>query len=208
MWRKSKMAAGFTLLEILVALFIFSIIALIMTHALHIVFESQERTESRAARLANLQIATLFLAHDLSQATNRPIINAGGSIEPAFIGKPDNVTFTHGGDTNPQGELLRSTLQRVKYSNSDKKFIRETWQVLDQISTSKSDQRQLLDDVTEIRFEYLDDKGKFGNRWPPANKTQALPLPNAVKIFLTLAHWGTISQIYVIPGKAFVTQQS
>lgn len=207
MWPNKK-NSGFTLLEILVALFIFSIIALIMTHALHSVFQSQERSDASAERLANLQTATLFLTRDLSQALNRSIINSGGTIEPSFIGKTDNVTFTHGGNANPAGELNRSTLQRVKYSFADKKLIRETWQVLDQISTSKSDRRQLLNKVDQPRFEYLDDKGKFSDTWPPANKGKSLPLPNAVKIFLTIPHWGTITQIYVIPGKAFVTQQS
>ncbi|MES2218069.1 MAG: type II secretion system minor pseudopilin GspJ [Pseudomonadota bacterium] len=198
---------GFTLLEILVALFIFTIIAIIMTRALHMIFESQTHTEENSARMAALQIATLYLEHDLTQAIDRPIMNGSNEREAAFIGKSDNFHFTHGGQANPQAQLDRSTLQRVNYRMADQHFTRETWQVLDQISTSKSDQRQLLDKVTEVRFEYLDDKGKYSNSWPPQDKTKAPPLPNAVRVHLTLAHWGTITQIYIIPGKAFVTRQ-
>jgi general secretion pathway protein J len=207
MQSKRKSIIGFTLLEILVALFIFTIIAMIMTRALHTVFESQERTEDKSTRMAILQIATLFLEHDLTQAIDRPIMASDGDREAAFIGKANTVRFTHGGLANPLGQLDRSTLQRTSFSLDNKHLVRESWQVLDQISTSKSDQRQLLYNVTDLHFEYLDAKGKYSDTWPPPNKTKGSPLPNAVKISITMAKWGTITQIYVIPGKAFVTQQ-
>lgn len=198
---------GFTLLEVLIALFIFTIIAIIMTHSLHSLFDTQEHTEKSSERMAALQIATLFLERDLSQAVDRPIMNGSNERESGFVGKSDHFSFTHGGLINPLGELDRSSLQRVSYNKADQHLIRESWQVLDQISTSKADQRQLLDQVSELRFEYLDDKGKYSTSWPPADKSKPSPLPNAVKVYLTLAHWGTITQVYIIPGKAFVTQK-
>jgi general secretion pathway protein J len=205
--RKQATIAGFTLLEILVALFIFTIIAIIMTRALHMVFETQARTNDSSARLAALQVATLYFENDITQAVDRPIRNGNNEKEAAFIGKKDKISFTHGGNANPLGQLERSTLQRVSYSMDNHQFIRETWQVLDQISTSKSDQRHLLDKITDLRFEYLDDKGKASDSWPPADKSKSTPLPNAVRIHLTLAHWGMLTQTYIIPGKAFVTHQ-
>jgi general secretion pathway protein J len=205
--QRNHKTAGFTLLEILVALFIFTIIAIIMTRALHMVFESQARTNDISNRIAALQIATLYLDHDLSQAMDRPILNGNNEKEAAFIGKRDHVNFTHGGLANPLGLLDRSTMQRISYGVDDHHLIRESWQVLDQISTSKSDLRQILDNVEDLRFEYLDEKGKASDTWPPADKSKAPPLPNAVRIHLKIAKWGLITQIYIIPGKAFVTHQ-
>jgi general secretion pathway protein J len=202
-----KKITGFTLLEILVALFIFTIIAVIMTHALHMIFESQGRTEDKSARIAALQLATLHLEYDFTEAVDRPIMNGDDQREAAFIGKTDQVSFTHGGVTNPLAQLDRSTLQRVNYSLADQHLMRKSWQVLDQISTSKADQRELLGHVTELRFEYLNDKGKYSDTWPPSGQGKAAPLPTAIKVHLTLEHWGTLTQVYIIPGKAFVTRQ-
>ena len=56
--RNKKM--GFTLIEILIALFVFTIISMIMVSALHNIFNYQAETEKQAARLNELQLALLF----------------------------------------------------------------------------------------------------------------------------------------------------
>src|SRR6185312_5679581 len=102
---------GFTLLEIIIALFIFSIVSIIIVSALHNVLNTQAATEKKAARLAELQIALLLLSRDIEQTVNRPIVNASGMLE-GFIGSSHTITFTHAGFVNPFGQLQRSTLQR------------------------------------------------------------------------------------------------
>jgi general secretion pathway protein J len=195
-----KKTAGFTLLEILVALFIFTIIAVIMTRALHTVFDSQAVTEKRAARLGELQMSTLLLSRDMEQMIDRPIKNAERTTEAALIGTAKNITFTHGGLANPLGQLQRSTLQRTSYFVEKNNLVRQTWEVLDQAPTSKPSNRILLKDVTSIRFDYLDVEGHYNNRWPPPNKPKAPVFPKAVKVTLVIAHWGTMTQTYLIPG--------
>src|SRR5579862_9001716 len=103
----NKNKHGFTLLEILIALFIFSIVSMIMVGALHTVFNSQSTTAKHAAALTKLQIAFLLMSHDLEQTINRPITNAKGIVEAPFVGTHDTVTFTHAGAANPQGILLQ-----------------------------------------------------------------------------------------------------
>lgn len=201
--RRAKHISGFTLLEILVALFIFSIVAVIMTHALHVIFESESVTEKHSAQLAQLQLATLFLEHDLGQALDRPVINAQGNGEEALIGKSDTVSFTHGGLGNPGAELTRSTLQRTSYFLEKEHLTRASWEVLDQVNGSEPARRQLLDKVTKLSFDYLDDQGHYNDRWPPANKPKTNALPNAIKVTLYIAKWGELSQVYVLPGKTF-----
>lgn len=192
---------GFTLLEILVALFIFTIVAVIMAQVLHTVFVSQSSTEKRAGRLADLEIATLLFSHDLEQTINRPVMNAKNIPEAAFIGTTNSITFTHGGLANPTGEIQRSTLQRCHYFLNKHEFMRQIWQTLDQTQTSQPLQRKLLDDVSDLRFEYLDSKGYFHNTWPPSESTKSAPLPRGVRMTLTLMHWGKFSELYLITGQ-------
>jgi general secretion pathway protein J len=201
-----KKTNGFTLLEILVALFIFTIISVIMTHALHNIFQTQDVTEKHAARLAELQMAMLLFSRDIEQSIERPIINTKRDIEPALIGTNKDIAFTHSGLANPQGDLPRSTLQRVAYSLEKNNLIRQTWEVLDQAPTSKSSSRNLLNNVNKIRFDYLDYDNHYNDRWPPANKPKAPIFPKAVKLSLELAHWGTITQVYRIPGRTLATE--
>ncbi|MCD6039370.1 MAG: xcpW [Gammaproteobacteria bacterium] len=191
---------GFTLLEILIALFIFSIVSLIMVGVLHTVFNSQSITEKHATRLSQLQITLLLMSHDLEQTINRPITDAKGIMEGPFIGTPDTVTFTHAGFANPMGLLQRSTLQRTQYSLINNQLVRSIWLVLDQTQQTLPIDRILLDDTTTLHFEYLDNQGKFQNTWPLADQKQVI-LPRAVRVIITLKNEGTLSQLYLIPAQ-------
>lgn len=192
---------GFTLLEILVALFIFTIIAIIMTRALHMVLTTQASTDAHAARLAELQFSTLLLSRDLEQTVNRSVKNQDGIEEAPFEGKNNQVTFTHGGLANPQGQIHRSTLQRTAYLLVKDNLIRQTWEVLDQTAESKPSQRQLLSHVKKLQIEYLDEKNHFSNIWPPQGDGKDWPLPRAVRVTLTLSDWGKLTQFYIISGR-------
>ena len=107
--------------------------------------------------------------------------------------------MTHAGFTNPLGQLQRSIL-RVHYFIDHDNVIRETWPVLDQTPGTSSDKRKLLSSVTQLQFQYLDDKNQFQVQWPAKNHPKAI-LPKAIRVVLTLKNWGKISQLYLIPGQ-------
>ena len=208
MSKQIKKMTGFTLLEILVALFIFTIIAVIMTRALHTVFDSQAVTEKRAARLAELQMAMLLLSRDIEQMIDRPIKNSELNTEAALIGTTKSITFTHGGLANPLGQLQRSTLQRTCYYQANDHLVRQTWEVLDQAPSSKPNSRPLLNELAALHFQYLDTEKHYNDRWPPANQPKAPVFPTAVKVSLRLKHWGTITQVYLISGSSLAIQKT
>lgn len=191
---------GFTLLEILIALFIFSILSLMLVSGLRTVINAQSGTEQKAQQLRKVQIALLMMSRDIEQAVSRPVMNASGKEEAAFIGKPRTFIFTHAGFANPTGALARSTLQRAGYLWNEESLYRETWQVLDQAPQSKVHRRSLLTNVTEAHFQYLDKNGRYRDNWPLEGENDQ-PLPRAVKVYLTLAQWGTMSQVYLIAAQ-------
>src|SRR3990167_9644363 len=94
---KSKLisASGFTLLEILIALFIFTLVSMMLMSALHHIINIQSGTEQNAERLRNLQLTLLKVSRDVEQIVNRPILNTAGKEEYAFIGTVREFEFTH-----------------------------------------------------------------------------------------------------------------
>lgn len=193
----NKKNQGFTLLEILIALFIFTIVATLLANILHQMITVESRTEERASHLRELQTALLIFSRDVEQAINRPIRNAGGIEEPAFIGTSRDVTFTRTGVANPAGDALQSSLQRVEYFKESGNFFRKTWAALDQAPNTPSHTRRLLTDVNTLSFEYVGKEDVY-THWP-VDEEMNDSLPRAVRIKLTVKQWGTISQLYVIP---------
>lgn len=183
---------GFTLVEILVALFIFTILSMMLVGALRRVIDIQSRTETSAQQLSQLQMALLILSRDVEQAVDRPITNAQGHQEDAFVGMSHGFTLTHMGGAH-------TVLQRSGYVWHSNGFWRKTWPLLDQAPGTMPHERLLIPEVTEVRCEYLDKLGHFQHDWPSRTE-QAAALPRAVKITFILAHWGSITQVYVIPA--------
>ncbi|MDX1900700.1 MAG: type II secretion system minor pseudopilin GspJ [Gammaproteobacteria bacterium] len=192
---------GFTLIEILIALFIFSIIAMIVTGGLHSVLETQKRIEKKAAQLAEIQFALLLFSRDIEQTVDRPVISKTSDLT-GFVGTTTSVDFTHAGLANPDNQLRRPTLQRTEYTFTDHQFIRTTWPLPDQTAQSTPQQRLLLKDVEDVTFSWLDQQNHFHNSWPVTNQPDG-HLPRAVRISLTLNNWGKITQLYIIPGQPF-----
>lgn len=197
---------GFTLLEIMIALFIFTIIAMIMTSALHTILSSQTVTEKSATRLANLQIALLLMSRDIQQVIDRPVLDNTGKPDAAFLGTPNSMTFTHAGLSNPLGQVQRATLQRTRYRLENTVLIRDTWPILDQTTLSAAEARPLLTPISEIVFSYLDERGTFQSFWPPiaAANQNIHHLPKAVSVSLVLPNWGNITQLFLIPGQSLL----
>ena len=190
--------AGFTLLELLIALFIFTLIAAIITGALHTVFTAQSAREKKATQLTDLQIALTLITRDTEQIIDRPIIKTNGTPSAAFIGRNNFMEFTHGGWVNPFGESIRSTLQRTAYYVEKNKLIREAWPTLDQTPQTTSMKRILLTGVTQFQLEYLDKEGHFKASWLPED--QANEFPRAIRVLIVLKNSGKITQLIVIPG--------
>ncbi len=196
-----KKITGFTLLEILIALFIFTILSLLLSGALRSVINAQETTEKNAARLHHLQVALLLLSRDVEQAVNRPIINSAGKREPAFTGTPTEMVLTHLGLANPAGFYVRSSMQRVRYLWKENEWNRVTWPALDQAPTTRAVVRPILQNVRSVRLQYLAKNGRFYEHWPLPDEEANQPLPQAVRLQFIFSNGEQISALYVISAQ-------
>lgn len=190
---------GFTLMEILIALFIFTILSFLLVSALRTVINADTGTEKKAERLHNLQMTLLLMSRDIEQAINRPIVNADGKEEAAFTGTTSGFQLTHTGYANTPTTLSHTTLQRSAYTFAENTLFRYTFPVLDATPKTKAESKILLNNVSEVSFKYLNDKGRFVDQWPEKENSQ--PLPRGIRIYLTILKWGKMSQLYLVSAE-------
>ncbi len=206
---RHKRAQGFTLLEILIAMFVFSILSLMLVSALRRVIDADATTARHATQLRELQMALIIVSRDIEQTVARNIVTATGNDE-GFVGTPKALRFTHTGFANPDASAAHSSLSRTEYVYTNHALWRVTWPELDQTPDAKPHRRLLLDHVQRASFAYLDRKQHFHAHWPARNSDITDPLPIAVALSLEIEHWGTLKQLYVIPvslvGAANATQ--
>lgn len=199
---------AFTLLEVLIALLIFSIIALVMTLVLQSVFTARERTTEQAKQLAKLQVAIVLMQRDFEQTINRPVRQANGTLQAALAGNNTKVTFTRAGFSNPQAALQRSQLQRVAYYSHNHQLFRRSWDRLDPARLQQFTDKLLLNHVESLTFHYLNKRNSSVVYWPLSqkalvNKKTGAPieqLPRAVRVTMRLSNMGDISLLFPIPG--------
>jgi general secretion pathway protein J len=219
---------GFTLVELLVALFIAAVMFAIGYGAIRQALASHEALKDQQAHLLELQNAVRVMEQDFVQLAPRPVRQPVGDepAQPALAGGALGtqaalssatttttgalpiVAFTRTGWANPRG-LQRTGLQRVAYFLENGTLRREHWSVLDPTLASTTTRRDLLTHVKAVTIRYMDVNHQWQDQWPPATNTtlisQALEAtlrerPLAVEITLDSEDWGKVVRIVEIAG--------
>ena len=198
--RGRQPATGFTLLELLVALTIFTSVSVIGYTGLRSALEARLITERHSDRLASLQRAFMRIELDLTQLANRSARDAQGDSQPPFrtagsAAKPI-LELTSGGRTNPAA-LPRSGFERIEYRLEDQRVIRLSWPKLDRIPGSRARERTLLEDVDALSWRFIDIAGRWHAEWPPSRRTVAASgaLPAGVEIVVSTPN-GKIRRLF------------
>jgi len=198
----SRRQAGFTLLELLVALSIFALLAAMAYGGLNTVLKTRRATDVQAERLTRLQQTFFWLERDIVQAIDRPVRDEFGDPQPAMIGVTLGdlrLQLTRNGWRNPIGRP-RSDLQRVAWGLQDDRLMRYYWSVLDRAQDSKPLATEMLDGVDRLELRFLDQAGKWGEVWPAVNRgvTSSDPLPRAVEVTLETEREGRITRLFEV----------
>jgi general secretion pathway protein J len=200
-WRRT---AGFTLIEVLVAVAIFGVLTTLSVMTISQTLSSIEFLSDRMDRLQAIQRTVRYLGGDLMQAVPRPVRDElGDGFLPAVrtdLGSIFALELTHGGWSNPAG-LPRGTLQRSAYRLEDGELIRYHWTVLDRTFANEPIETVLLDDVESLLFRYLQANGEWIEQWPPLSVQGAASYrlrPRAVEIVLTLQDEGEIRRVFEV----------
>jgi general secretion pathway protein J len=198
---KARLSAGFTLIEVLVAMAIFGVLTMLAYMSLGQTLANADLLTERMDRLQAIQRTMRYLSNDLNSALPRPVRDElGTGYMPAVMVSIANdfaLAVTHGGWNNPAG-LPRSTQQRSVYLLEDGKLFRIYYAVLDATYSNEAISTEILDGVETLEFRLIQDNGEVSSQWPPLGVQGASALslrPRAVEIILTLEGEGEIRRI-------------
>ena len=180
---KRQEQGGFTLIEVMVALLIFSIIATAGVALLSFSVRAQAASGARLDDLGALQRTLSIMSADLAQAAARPVRDEAGTVLPAFVGEngagqPQNLAMlrlVRGGWTNLDAQP-RAGAQKVAYQLSDGTLQRIAWPRLD--GSAPLPAAPLLTKVEGVRLRYRY-RGAWSDRWDGAG---GVPLPQAMEL--------------------------
>ena len=202
--------AGFTLLELLIAIALFALLGLATYRMLEAVMRSDEVVRAQEVQLRELGRAMWSLERDITQALPRPVRDGYGDEQNAFIGQmagaEDGVSLelTRSGWRNPTG-MRRANLQRVRWRLAGDTLERVYWVVLDRDVDSEPRVQPVLDNVQALRLRYLDAENTWHEEWPPFDfgrgnpEEQARRLPLAVEVSVDHQRYGTITRLLRLP---------
>lgn len=210
-------AAGFTLIEVLIALAITAFVASIAYTSLSTVLAGVESARETAQRSYEVNRAWMIISRDLRQFVARPVRDEFGETEPAMVGGPAaryTLGFTRAGWFNPN-EVARSDLQRVTYRIEDNSLWRDSYPVLDRAPDTEAQSVKLLESVESLDLGFLGalsevrpgndgvdlDTRNWSENWVADTSTPDvnLPPPVAIELRLYLEDWGEMRRLYALP---------
>jgi len=197
----ARAVAGFTLLEVVVAVSIFAVIGVIALTGLGKMTRDGQALANANNRLSELQFAVVYFEREWAQVSPRGIRNQYGDEEANIVIADDTITFTHSGWSNLLGNR-RSNLQRVQYLVDDDRLLRRYWQSLDQGIGERPIETVLLDKVESMEVTFLNAGGEPLRSWPlEASANQGQPILLALK--LELPDRGDIVRLLEVPDGVF-----
>lgn len=204
---------GFTLLELVVVMAILVVIGVAASSTFGQAVDNRDRLAERAADLADLQRAFVFMQRDFEQVVARAARDELGDPQ-AFLrgdGEAGVVELIRLGWINPLDTRPRSSLQRVRYRYEDGKLWRDYWEHPDLVAGAEPVTAVLLNDVLafKVQFLYRPDTGNGGqgdytwqDDWPLAADRDREPAfqraPLAVKVELDSKRFGPMTRFFRI----------
>jgi general secretion pathway protein J len=201
---------GFTLIEVLVALFISAIVAVMAYGGLSSALQQREAIQSSAARTKDMLQFWTLLERDVLQIVAKPIRDSYEQIQPALVGGASNIdflAFTRTGWYNPAGNQ-RSHMQRVNYTLQDNAIQRAMWADIDATSLSEAQTAVVLENVEDVFVRFLrvgqgarDDGlgGEWLDEWALRDPDKMLEqLPGAIEVVVMTSDWGEIRRVFEV----------
>ena len=189
--RGLRSQAGFTLVEMMIALAIFGMLTAAGVTLLSLTARTQEASDRLLAELGELRRTGALLAADLGQVAPRLYRDRDGRPQRAFAGgggdAPVLLAFVRRGWDRGDG----ATLQRVGYRLREGRLERLSFARVDGGGTPVA--VTVMDGVSALRLRYRDEDGAWRERWDPTDATR---LPSAVELVTSSAPHGTVRQLF------------
>lgn len=186
-------AHGYTLVELLTALLVLSLFALMSYRGLSGVLDTRAHLARETEKWRALAAFFERFEHDVQLAMPRPVRTPHGSAS-AFIARDDT----------PQGAQLEFSRagagdapRRVGYARNDRGEIELwLWPGLDTTETAPALRESVLKGVARLDIECMDERLAWISKWPAGD--EGLALPRAVRLRIVLSGGEEIVRVYAL----------
>jgi len=199
-------ARGFTLAEMLVALFAFAVLSAAATSVLTFSLRSKEALAAADEELRRFQIARSVMKSDFGQIALRPVRGAYGGASgfslAVVVEAPEGalLALVRRGWENPDGAEKRASLQYVEYALINDTLVRRSRDRLDPTPETAMRQRVLLTGVVRADVSFMD-QDQWSETWLSAGALSGRA-PQAVALDLELQGYGAVRQLFLVSGEA------
>lgn len=189
-------ARGFTLVEMLIALLIFSLISAAGVAMLSVSVRAQAAVSRKLDDLAALNRLSGALSADLAQAANRPTRDVGGRRVPAFVsgvgaGEGVLVQLVRRGWTNLD-EAARPSEQKIAYRFANGQVERLAYPLLD--GAQPFPPAVMVRGIADVRLRFRVN-GAWADSWAEA---PGQALPQAVELNITRSGGTQFRLLYIV----------
>jgi general secretion pathway protein J len=196
-------SAGFTLVELLVALAIFAIIAGFAYRGLDSMLESRAALERESRKWRDASLFVARFERDLAAVLDKRVAigTSGTRLMPLSsltesTSSPAGLALSRSGSPL-QGSALAAP-QRIAYRFRDGKVERLAWNGIDAAPRDEATAVAVFSGAVGLAFRFLDGQGEWRGTWgaPGSNETA---LPAAVEMTLDLASGERITRLVDLP---------
>lgn len=192
---------GFTLLELLVAVSIFAVLATLSYGSVRHMLSFDEGLANTTRRYEALRFGVAILEQDLAALAPRSVRGALGETEPALRAglKGELLTFSR---RMPDISHFDGgpALRRVRYRVQDGALYRDVWDVLDRTSDTGFRSQRLLRGVKSLKLRFFEG-GTWVEFWPRDENTQSQGLlPRGVEFTLEFTDALILRRVVARPG--------
>ena len=191
--------SGFTLLEVLVSIAVFSMVALVSYSTLDTYIDHRERLNTHYGKLDRLQRMFILLERDIQFAVNRRV-RIGGDTEAAIKSSDGDelisLTVATADIENPTGVALK----RAQWRLEGTEMIRAEWAVLDHTGNIEATELVISDEIEELELTYLfyDDQGGLDTK----SSLDDDDYPQGVEVIIKLVSGEQYRRVFGVSGGA------
>jgi len=210
-WRIVKHQHAFTLIEVLVAIAIFAILALISYRTLTSVLDTRERLQKSSAVLRDQALFFARLENDLNAILPRASRNGDGQLESALVVAATTnannpvIRFSRAGFAANSGD--EAAPQRIGYRLNENRIELLIWDGIDQAPRAVPTAHVALRDVQNFQWRVLvraesrvGGQTSWQNSWSPIeqNIDALVKLPAALEVTVTPTTGAAIVRLFAL----------
>ena len=193
-------AKGFTLIEILVAIFLASLIVILVFSGLSTSLSMNEKTLNRSNLLSQITLTDKIIKRDLLHALDRKARDErGDELDSPLFGETllNEGIFLAFSIHTPIKDNSQGALKWVEYSKEGTQIIRSEYSYADKVLDSLKHTSILLESVDSLDLKFFN-QGSFTEVWPPQETVEFSELPQMIEISFKFKLYGNIFRRYLL----------